>query len=51
MRNIADKPVRHIRTISCDKDSSAPVLFITEDSIRIAYRIGKGIDRLWGNQT
>ncbi len=51
MRNIADKPVRHILSISGGKDSSALVLSIKEDSIRIAYRIGMGIDRLWGNQT
>ena len=51
MSTAADKPVRHILTISGGKDSSALVLSIKEDSIRIAYRIGMGIDRLWGNQT
>ena len=51
MSTAADKSVRHILTISVDKDSSALVLFMKEDSIRIAYRIGMGIGRLWGNPT
>ncbi len=51
MRNIADKPVRHILSISGGKDSSALVLFTKEYSIRIAYQIGMDIDRLWENPT
>ena len=47
----ADKPVRHILALSGGKESSALVLFMREDSIRIAYRIGMGIGRLWGNPT
>ena len=51
MSTAADKPVRHILTISVNKDSSALVLFTKEYSIRIAYQIGMDIDRLWENPT